>query len=64
MQLINALKLLIKKRLETIKVVISEWILLATVFSKSCRLIVMIASELFTKGEYDKKTILTKKKHQ
>jgi hypothetical protein len=52
LQLINALKLLIKKRLDTLKVVIAERVLPATVFSKSRGLIVMIASEIFTKGEW------------
>jgi hypothetical protein len=52
LQLINALKLLIKKRLDIIKVVISERVLPVTVFSKSCGLIVMTASDLFTKGEW------------
>jgi hypothetical protein len=52
LQLINALKLLIKKRLDIIKVVISERVLTVTVFSKSCGLIVMTASDLFTKAIY------------
>jgi hypothetical protein len=52
LQLINALKLLIKKRLDTLKMVIAERVLPATVFSKSRGLIVMIASEIFTKGEW------------
>jgi len=52
LQLINALKLLIKKRLDIIKGVISERVLPVTVFSKSCGLIVMTASDLFTKSIY------------